>query len=56
VVAALKKIRVPKSALAGRMFCGRIPLAGWHRPARTAPDDDQHALGRRHRRQQLRHA
>ncbi len=44
------------AALARRLFRRRIPLARRHRPARAAPAQGQHPLGRRGRRQLLRHA
>ena len=45
----------PRAALAGRLLRRRVPLEGRDRPAREAPVDDQHPLGRSRRGQQLRH-
>ena len=55
VVEALKEMKIPVS-LAGRMLCRRVSLEGWHRSEGKQKENDQHALGRSRRGQQLRYA
>lgn len=44
VLEALKKLKIPNLRWPGGL-CGRLSLAGWDRPGRSAAADDQHPLG-----------
>ena len=54
VVEALKEMQIP--VLRWPMLCGRVSLERRYRAERKPQKDDQHALGRRCRGQQLRYA